>query len=58
MEEHICYIGDNGNDITMLEKVALPIVINPKNDRIKKIAYEITNFSEINDLIKEYDSKL
>jgi|TARA_Y100000310_G_scaffold294544_1_gene325102 phosphoserine phosphatase len=58
IEENVCYIGDNVNDITMLERAALPIIIKPKNNKIKEIAYEIKRFSEINNLIKNYNSKL
>jgi phosphoserine phosphatase len=58
MGKNVCYIGDNGNDISILENVALPVVINPKNDKIKEISYKIKKFSEINDLIKNYNSKL
>ena len=37
LEEHVCYIGDHENDIPLLEKVGLPLVINPKTTIFNRI---------------------
>lgn len=46
LENNVCYIGDNSNDIPVLKRAALPLCINPKNG-ITNYAKEIKTFSEI-----------
>ena len=53
-----CYIGDSGNDISVMKRVGLAIAFDSKGDdseEIKEYAdYVIKDFKELNNIIEDY----
>lgn len=55
--EHVCFVGDNVNDIAALQLVGLAIAANPKDDALHDVAdHIITDFSILPELIRSYES--
>jgi len=47
----VCFIGDDLNDLPVLEVVGHPFVFNPKSEALNRFT-EIKNFEELNDILK------
>ncbi len=53
--EEICFVGDNFNDVPVMEIVGLPIAYNPKTEDLKKKAmYVISDFRELNHILGQH----
>jgi len=54
--DRICFVGDNVNDLPVLERVGLAIAANPKTDLLRDVAdHVITDFVILPDLIRAYE---
>ena len=52
----ICFVGDNINDLPVLERVGLAIAANPKDERLRAAAdHVIDDFAILPDLIRAYE---
>jgi phosphoserine phosphatase len=55
--ERICFIGDNVNDLTVLERVGLAVAANPKDDSLLEVAdHVISDFADLPGLIRAYEA--
>ncbi|MBU1049775.1 HAD-IB family phosphatase, partial [Candidatus Bipolaricaulota bacterium] len=55
--EHICFVGDNVNDLAAMERVGLAIAANPKDDSLHDVvAHIISDFSVLPDLIRAFEN--
>ena len=53
----ICFVGDNVNDLPVLERVGLAIAANPKDGRLRDVAdHVISDFSVLPGLIRAYEA--
>lgn len=54
--DRICFVGDNVNDIPVLERVGLAIAANPKSDRLHDVSdHVISDFAQLPELIQAYE---
>jgi len=54
--QRICFVGDNANDIPVLERVGLAIAANPKHERVAAAAdHVIRDFAALPELIRAYE---
>ena len=52
----VCFVGDNVNDLSALERVGLAIAANPKDDRLRDVAdHVIEDFAVLPKLIRAYE---
>jgi phosphoserine phosphatase len=53
--QHICFVGDNVNDLAVLQRVGLAIAANPKDDSLLEVAdHVISDFADLPGLIRAY----
>lgn len=54
--DRICFVGDNINDLSVLERVGLAIAANPKHDRLQQVAdHVIEDFAILPELIRAHE---
>lgn len=54
--DRICFVGDNVNDLPVLQRVGLAIAANPKDERLHDAAdHVIDDFVVLPDLIRAYE---
>ena len=54
--DRICFVGDNANDLPVLERVGLAIAANPKDEQLRVVAdHVIDDFAILPDLIRAYE---
>lgn len=54
--DRICFVGDNVNDVPVLERVGLAIAANPKDDSLREVAdHVIDDFAMLPGLIQAYE---
>jgi len=54
--EHVCFVGDNVNDLAAMQLVGLAIAANPKDDALHDVADHImTDFTVLPGLIRAYE---
>jgi phosphoserine phosphatase len=54
--DRICFVGDNVNDLPVLERVGLAIAVNPKDESLHDVAdFVIDDFAALPDLIRTYE---
>lgn len=55
--ERICFVGDNVNDLAVLQRVGLAIAANPKDDSLFEVAdHVIRDFADLPGLIRAYEA--
>jgi len=55
--QRICFVGDNVNDLPVLQRVGLAIAANPKDDVLHEVAdHIITDFAVLPGLIRAYEA--
>ena len=57
--DRVCYVGDTKADINCLLLAGLPVLFNPKDEEIKKIANAVTisDFRKLLNVIEEYEKR-
>ena len=54
--DRICFVGDNVNDLPVLERVGLAIAANPKDEQLRAVVdHVIDDFAILPDLIRAYE---
>jgi len=54
--DRICFVGDNVNDLPVLERVGLAIAANPKDEQLRAVVdYVIDDFAVLPEIIRMYE---
>jgi len=55
--QRVCFVGDNVNDLAVMQRVGLAIAANPKDDSLHEVAdHVITDFAILPELIRAYEA--
>lgn len=55
--DRICFVGDNVNDLPVLERVGLAIAANPKDEQLRAVVdHVIDDFAVLPELIRAYEN--
>jgi phosphoserine phosphatase len=55
--QRVCFVGDNVNDLAVMQRVGLAIAANPKDDSLREVAdHVITDFAVLPELIRAYEA--